>query len=55
MGRKVAGALFAASMVVVLVTVDVLFLRHQFWQRLAVNVGLVSVSVAFGFRLLRRR
>ena len=55
MGRTAAGAFFAALMVVVVVTVDVLFFRHHFWERLAVNVGIVLVSVAFYFRFLRRR
>ena len=55
MGRTAAGALFAAVIVVVVVAVDVLFFRHQFWARLAVNVGIVLVSVAFYFRFLHRR
>lgn len=55
MGRTAAGALFAALMVVVVVAVDVLFFRHHFWERLAVNVGIVLVSVAFYLRYLRRR
>jgi hypothetical protein len=40
-------------MAAVVVGVDVLFFRgHHFWQRLAVNVGIVLVFVAFyfGFR-----
>ena len=55
MGRTATGALFAALMVVVVVAVDVIFFRHHFWARLAVNVGIVVVSVAFYFRLLHRR
>jgi hypothetical protein len=55
MGRTATGALFAATMVVVVVAVDVLFFRHQFWWRLAVNVGIVLLAVAFYFRFLHRR
>jgi hypothetical protein len=33
--------------------VDVLFLRHQFWLRLIVNVGIVLVFAAFYFRFLK--
>jgi hypothetical protein len=36
------------------VVVDVLFFRHQFWERLMVNVGIVLVSAAFGLRFLKR-
>jgi hypothetical protein len=55
MGRTAPVALFGASMVVVVVAVDVLFFRHHFWERLSVNVGIVVVAVAFYFRFLRRR
>jgi len=35
-------ALYAIALVVVVVgVVDLLFFRHQFWERLAVNVGIV--------------
>jgi hypothetical protein len=55
MGRTAAGALFAAVMVTVVVGVDLLFFRHHFWARLAVNVAIVLVSVAVYFRFLHRR
>ena len=41
-------------MVVVVVGVDLLFFRHQFWERLAVNIGIVLVFAAFYFRFLKR-
>jgi hypothetical protein len=41
-------------MVAIVVTVDVLFFRHQLWERLAVNVGIVLVFVAVYFRFLKR-
>ena len=40
--------------VAVVVVVDVLFFRHQFWERLIVNVGIVLVFAAFGLRFLKR-
>jgi hypothetical protein len=46
--------LFVLALVAVVVTVDVLFFRHLFWQRLAVNVGIVLVFAAFGLRFLKR-
>lgn len=55
MGRKTAGALFAALIVVLVITVDVLFFRHHFWERLAANVGIVLVAIAFYLRFLHRR
>jgi hypothetical protein len=34
--------------------VDILFFKHQLWARLAVNIGIVLVFVAFYFRFLKR-
>jgi len=49
-GRQVAIALYVLTLVAVVVGVDVLFFRHHFWARLAVNVGIVLVFAAFGLR-----
>jgi hypothetical protein len=46
--------LYAVLMVAVVVTVDFLFFRNRFWERLAVNIGLVLVFGAFYFRFLKR-
>jgi hypothetical protein len=54
MGRQAAIALYALALVAVVVGVDVLFFRHQFWERLAVNVGVVLVFGAFYFRFFKR-
>jgi hypothetical protein len=53
MGRVAASALFLIAMVAVVVGVDLLFFRGHFWARLAVNVGIVLVFLAFYFRFLR--
>ena len=53
MGRVAASALFLIAMVAVVVGVDFLFFRGHFWARLAVNVGIVLVFLAFYFRFLR--
>ena len=45
---------YVLAMVAVVVGVDVLFFRHHAWERLAVNVGIVLVFVAFYFRFLKR-
>jgi len=51
---QVAVVLYVLAMVAVVVGVDVLFFKHQFWQRLIVNVGIVVVFGAFYFRFLKR-
>ncbi len=47
-------ALVVLALVAVVVTVDVLFFRNHFWERLAVNVGIVLVFGAFYLRFARR-
>ncbi len=47
-------ALYVVLMAVVIVVVDVLFFRNRFWERLAVNAGIVLVFAAFYFRFLKR-
>jgi type IV secretory pathway VirB2 component (pilin) len=54
MGRQAAVALYVLALIAVVVGVDVLFFRHQFWQRLIVNIGIVLVFAAFGLRFLKR-
>jgi len=54
MGRPAAVGLFVAAMVTVVVVVDVLFFRGHVWERLAANVGIVLVFVAFYLGFLRR-
>jgi hypothetical protein len=46
--------LYALVLVAVVVSVDVLFFRHHFAERLAANIGIVLVFAAFYFRFLRR-
>jgi len=47
--------LYVVLMAAVIVAVDVLFFKDRFWERLAANVGIVLVFVAFYFRFLKRR
>ena len=54
MGRQAAVVLYVLALVAVVVGVDILFLRHHFWERLAVNVGIVLVFGAFYLRFLKR-
>lgn len=50
MGRVPTVVLLVATIVVLVVAVDVLFFRHHFWPRLAANVGIVLLVGAFYFR-----
>jgi hypothetical protein len=53
MRRRAVDVLYVLAMVGVVVGVDILFFRHLFWPRLAVNVGIVVVFAAFYFRFLK--
>jgi hypothetical protein len=54
MGRQTVIVLYVLAMVVVVVGVDILFFRHQFWPRLISNIGIVLVFGAFYLRFLKR-
>lgn len=53
MGRQTAAVLYVLVLIAVVVGVDILFFRHQLWERLIVNVGIVLVFVAFYLRFLK--
>jgi len=54
MGRPAAIVLYVLLLVAVVVGVDILFFRHQFWARLIVNIGIVLVFAGFYLRFLKR-
>ena len=54
-GRQAAVALYVVVMVVIIVAVDVLALRHQFWPRLAVNIAIVLAFIGGYFWLVKPR
>ena len=54
-GRQVAVVLYVVAMVAVIVGVDIVFFRNHFWERLAVNIGIVLVFAAFYFRFFLMR
>jgi hypothetical protein len=53
MGRQAAVVLYVLALVAVVASVDVLFFRNRFWERLIVNVGIVLMFAAFGLRFLK--
>ena len=54
MGNQTTSVLYVVLMAAVIVTVDFLFFKNRFWERLAVNTGIVLVFAAFYFRFLKR-
>ena len=54
MGRPALYVPYLLVMVALIVVLDILFLKHQFWPRLLVNVGIVAVFAAFYLRVLKR-
>jgi hypothetical protein len=55
MESRLAVALYVVALVVVVVGVDVLFLRHLFWPRLFVNIAIVVAFAAVYFAFFKRR
>lgn len=53
MRRQAAVVLYVLALIAVVVGVDVLFFRHQFWERLIANVGIVVLFVVFYLRFLK--
>jgi hypothetical protein len=53
MGRQAVVVLYVLTLIAVVVCVDVLFLKHDIWVRLIVNVGIVLVFAAFYMRFLK--
>jgi len=55
MGRHVVIVLYVVLMVAVIVSVDLLFFKRQFWERLIANIGIVTVFIAFYLRFIKTR
>lgn len=53
MPRNIYVVLFVLIMIAVVVSVDVLFFKNHFWERLMANIGIVLVFVAFYLRFLK--
>jgi arginine exporter protein ArgO len=53
-GRQTSIVLYVLALVAIVVGVDVLFFRHQFLERLMVNVGIVLVFWACYLRFVKR-
>jgi len=53
MTRNMSIVLYTVVMIAVVVGVDLLFFKNRFWERLAVNIGIILVFGAFYFRFLK--
>ena len=53
MTKSIHGALFTLVMIAVIVSVDLLFFKNLFWERLVANISIVLVFVAFYLRFLK--
>jgi hypothetical protein len=54
MGRQVAAVLYVVAIAAAIVSIDIVFFRNRFWERLTANIGIVLVFAAFYLRFLRR-
>jgi len=53
MNSSYVTAVFIVLMVAIVISVDILFFRNIFWERLAVNVGIVLIFIAFYLKFLK--
>ena len=53
MTRSMFVVLYVVAMVAAVVSVDLLFFKHRFWERLLANIGIVLVFAAFYLRFLK--
>jgi hypothetical protein len=54
MRSQTTATLCLVAMIAVIAIVDLAFFKNRFWERLAVNVGIVLIFAAFYFRFLKR-
>lgn len=53
MPRNPYVVLYVLVLIAVVVSVDLLFFKNRFWERLMVNIGIVLVFAAFYLRFLK--
>ncbi len=54
MPRNIHVVLYILALIAVVVSVDLLFFKNRFWERLMVNIGIVLVFAAFYMRFLKK-
>jgi hypothetical protein len=53
MTRNMSVVLYVVVLIAVVASVDFLFFKNRFWERLMVNIGIVLVFAAFYLRFLK--
>ena len=53
MRKSMFVGLYVGVLIAVVVSVDLLFFRNRFWERLIVNIGVVLVFAAFYLKFLK--
>jgi len=53
MTKNMSVVLYIVVLIAVVVSVDLLFFKNRFWERLIVNIGIVLVFAAFYLRFLK--
>ena len=53
MTRNMSVVLYTVVMIAVVVSVDLLFFKNRFWERLTVNIGIIVMFAAFYLRFLK--
>ena len=51
--RNISVVLYIVVLIAVVVSVDLLFFKNRFWERLMVKIGIVLVFAAFYLRFLK--
>ena len=54
MTRQLTVVIYVVVMIALIVGLDIAFFRYRFWERLAANIGVVLLFVAFYFRFFNR-
>ena len=53
MTKNMSVVLYVVVLIAVVVSVDLLFFKNRFWERLIANIGIVLVFAAFYLRFLK--
>jgi uncharacterized membrane protein len=53
MSKNMPVVFYVVMLIAVVVSVDLLFFKNRFWERLMVNIGVVLVFAAFYLRFLK--
>jgi hypothetical protein len=53
MTKSMFDVLYVVVLIAVVVSVDLLFFKNRFWERLIVNIGIVLVFLSFYLRFLK--